>query len=205
MIALRARGEQAFRCWASTGDAPPLGSRLRLNRELAERCSAEGFARVEAASSVAVSNDLSGFTSAVIVTFGPKTAGGGVGIFSREATFGPRDLRNIQLTAHKLAPEDGAELDVPVLVPWFDRRDMAKVAAAAVLVLGVLVVAVGVPLIRYIPIDALRVVVGALLLYEHLIISPGDMRRMNAAFFTLNGVISVVFFGFVAADVLMKR
>jgi 4-hydroxybenzoate polyprenyltransferase len=49
------------------------------------------------------------------------------------------------------------------------------------------------------------VVVGALLLYEHLIISPGDMRRMNAAFFTLNGVISVVFFGFVAADVLMKR
>ncbi len=135
MIALRARGEQAFRCWASTGDAPPLGSRLRLNRELAERCSAEGFARVEAASSVAVSNDLSGFTSAVIVTFGPKTAGGVVGIFSREATFGPRDLRNIQLTAHKLAPEDGAELDVPVLVPWFDRRDMAKVAAAAVLVL----------------------------------------------------------------------
>jgi 4-hydroxybenzoate polyprenyltransferase len=49
------------------------------------------------------------------------------------------------------------------------------------------------------------VVVAALLLYEHLIISPGDMRRMNAAFFTLNGVISVVFFGFVAADVLMRR
>lgn len=49
------------------------------------------------------------------------------------------------------------------------------------------------------------VLVGALLLYEHLIISPGDMRRMNAAFFTLNGVISVVFFGFVAADVLLRR
>jgi 4-hydroxybenzoate polyprenyltransferase len=49
------------------------------------------------------------------------------------------------------------------------------------------------------------VVVAALLLYEHLIISPGDMRRMNAAFFTLNGIISVVFFGFVAADVLMRR
>jgi 4-hydroxybenzoate polyprenyltransferase len=48
-------------------------------------------------------------------------------------------------------------------------------------------------------------VVAALLLYEHLIISPGDMRRMNAAFFTLNGVISVVFFCFVAADVLMRR
>jgi 4-hydroxybenzoate polyprenyltransferase len=48
-------------------------------------------------------------------------------------------------------------------------------------------------------------VVALLLLYEHLIISPKDMRRMNAAFFTLNGVISVVFFGFVASDVLMRR
>ena len=48
-------------------------------------------------------------------------------------------------------------------------------------------------------------VVAILLLYEHSIISPKDLRRMNAAFFTLNGVISVVFFGFVAADVLMRR
>jgi 4-hydroxybenzoate polyprenyltransferase len=48
-------------------------------------------------------------------------------------------------------------------------------------------------------------VVALLLLYEHSIISPKDMRRMNAAFFTLNGVISVVFFGFVAADVLLRR
>jgi 4-hydroxybenzoate polyprenyltransferase len=47
--------------------------------------------------------------------------------------------------------------------------------------------------------------VALLLLYEHLIISPKDMRRMNAAFFTLNGVISVVFFAFVAADVLLRR
>ncbi len=45
--------------------------------------------------------------------------------------------------------------------------------------------------------------VAALLLYEHTIVSPGDMRRMNAAFFTLNGVISIIFFVFVAADVLM--
>ncbi len=49
------------------------------------------------------------------------------------------------------------------------------------------------------------VLVAILLLYEHSIISPKDLRRMNAAFFTLNGVISVVFFGFVAADVLMRR
>jgi len=38
-----------------------------------------------------------------------------------------------------------------------------------------------------------------------MIISPRDMRRMNAAFFTLNGVISVVFFAFVAVDVLSRR
>ncbi len=49
------------------------------------------------------------------------------------------------------------------------------------------------------------VAVAILLLYEHSIVSPKDLRRMNAAFFTLNGVISVVFFGFVAADVLLRR
>lgn len=45
----------------------------------------------------------------------------------------------------------------------------------------------------------------ALLAYEHAIVSPGDLRRLNAAFFTLNGVISVVFFLFIAADVLRRR
>ena len=48
-------------------------------------------------------------------------------------------------------------------------------------------------------------VVTLLLAYEHSIISPRDLRRMNAAFFTLNGVISVVFFLSVAADVLIHR
>ena len=48
-------------------------------------------------------------------------------------------------------------------------------------------------------------VVAMLLLYEHSIISPKDMRRMNAAFFTLNGIISVLFFAFVATDVLLRR
>jgi 4-hydroxybenzoate polyprenyltransferase len=45
-------------------------------------------------------------------------------------------------------------------------------------------------------------IVAGLLLYEHLIVSPKDIRRMNAAFFLLNGVISVVFFLFVAGAVL---
>jgi len=43
-------------------------------------------------------------------------------------------------------------------------RSALEGAAAAAVVLGVLVVAVGAPLIHYVPIDALRVVVGALLL-----------------------------------------
>ena len=46
-------------------------------------------------------------------------------------------------------------------------------------------------------------VTAALLVYEHSIVRPGDLRRLDAAFFTLNGVISVVFFVFVALDVLV--
>jgi 4-hydroxybenzoate polyprenyltransferase len=48
-------------------------------------------------------------------------------------------------------------------------------------------------------------VVAALLLYEHLIVSPRDLRRLNAAFFTMNGVISILFFVFVATDLLWRR
>nr|WP_246153772.1 UbiA-like polyprenyltransferase [Terriglobus albidus] len=47
-------------------------------------------------------------------------------------------------------------------------------------------------------------VVALLLGYEHAIISPTDMRRMNAAFFTLNGIIAVLFMSFVVADVLRR-
>jgi len=47
--------------------------------------------------------------------------------------------------------------------------------------------------------------VAALLAYEHSIISPRNLTRMNAAFFTLNGIISVVFFVSVAADVLHRQ
>ncbi len=45
-------------------------------------------------------------------------------------------------------------------------------------------------------------VVAALLAVEHALVSPNDLRRLNAAFFTMNGVISVVFVLFVLADVL---
>ena len=46
------------------------------------------------------------------------------------------------------------------------------------------------------------VVVAALLTYEHLLVRPRDLRRLDAAFFTVNGVISIVFLGFVLLDVV---
>jgi 4-hydroxybenzoate polyprenyltransferase len=49
------------------------------------------------------------------------------------------------------------------------------------------------------------VAVWLLLAYEHSIVSPRDLRRLNAAFFTMNGVIAMVFLGFVSADLWMRR
>ncbi|MEO6828857.1 MAG: UbiA-like polyprenyltransferase [Acidobacteriaceae bacterium] len=48
------------------------------------------------------------------------------------------------------------------------------------------------------------VVVAAMLLYEHTLISPRDLTRMNAAFFTINGIISFAFFLAVAVDLLRR-
>ena len=45
--------------------------------------------------------------------------------------------------------------------------------------------------------------VALLLAYEHSLVRPGDLRRLDTAFFTMNGVISVTFFLFVLADVLV--
>ena len=47
--------------------------------------------------------------------------------------------------------------------------------------------------------------VAALLAYEHAIVSPRDLRRLNAAFFTMNGIIATVFFCFVATDLWLRR
>jgi 4-hydroxybenzoate polyprenyltransferase len=68
-------------------------------------------------------------------------------------------------------------LAVVLLLPWF----------AALFQLGI-------------PAQTGMFAVFLLLLYEHLIVSPGDLSRLNAAFFTMNGVIAMVFFASVAAD-----
>jgi 4-hydroxybenzoate polyprenyltransferase len=49
------------------------------------------------------------------------------------------------------------------------------------------------------------VVVTLLLIYEHSLVSADDLSRLNAAFFTMNGVISVLFFFFIAGDLLLRR
>ena len=48
------------------------------------------------------------------------------------------------------------------------------------------------------------IVAALLLLYEHSLVRVDDFSRLDAAFFTMNGVISIVFFGFVLAERLVR-
>jgi 4-hydroxybenzoate polyprenyltransferase len=47
--------------------------------------------------------------------------------------------------------------------------------------------------------------IAALLVWEHRLVKPDDLTRVDAAFFTLNGCVSVLFFLFWAADILLVR
>jgi 4-hydroxybenzoate polyprenyltransferase len=47
------------------------------------------------------------------------------------------------------------------------------------------------------------IAVAALLTYEHSLVRHDDLSKLNAAFFTMNGVISVVFFLFIGADLML--
>jgi 4-hydroxybenzoate polyprenyltransferase len=49
------------------------------------------------------------------------------------------------------------------------------------------------------------IAVMLLLLYEHTLVKRDDLSRLNAAFFTMNGVISVVFAIFIGADILFRK
>ncbi len=48
-------------------------------------------------------------------------------------------------------------------------------------------------------------VVIALLIYEHGLVKANDLSRVNAAFFTVNGYVSLLFFVFWAADIILHR
>jgi 4-hydroxybenzoate polyprenyltransferase len=49
------------------------------------------------------------------------------------------------------------------------------------------------------------IVVVALLLYEHRLVKPNDLSRVDAAFFTVNGYVSLLFFVCWAADIFLHR
>jgi 4-hydroxybenzoate polyprenyltransferase len=65
-----------------------------------------------------------------------------------------------------------------------------------VLALGATVWAAGLGWLAWAGVSA----VGSLLAYEHSLVSADDLAKLDAAFFTMNGVISLTFFGFVLAD-----
>jgi len=47
-------------------------------------------------------------------------------------------------------------------------------------------------------------VVIAMLIWEHAILRPSDLSRLNVAFFNLNGYVSVIYFAATLTDVLLK-
>ena len=49
------------------------------------------------------------------------------------------------------------------------------------------------------------VFVALLLIYEHSLVKHDDLSRVNAAFFTMNGLVSMAFLFFIAGDLLLAR
>ena len=49
------------------------------------------------------------------------------------------------------------------------------------------------------------VFVALLLVYEHSLVKHDDLSRVNAAFFTVNGLVSMAFLFFIAGDLLLRR
>jgi 4-hydroxybenzoate polyprenyltransferase len=66
--------------------------------------------------------------------------------------------------------------------------------------LAALIVAFGLGKLAWIGLAAVLL----LLAYEHSLVSKDDLSKLNAAFFTMNGIIAVVFWVFLAADLLLR-
>jgi 4-hydroxybenzoate polyprenyltransferase len=86
-------------------------------------------------------------------------------------------------------------------VRFGEKGSFAGARALHLLTVGLLVAA-GLGLPVGLPYWLGVVAVAVLLGYEHSLVRPGDLRRLDAAFFTMNGVISVAFFAFVLVDVV---
>jgi 4-hydroxybenzoate polyprenyltransferase len=48
------------------------------------------------------------------------------------------------------------------------------------------------------------VIFTGLVVYQHLLVKPDDISKVNLAFFTLNGIASVIFAVFVIADLFLS-
>jgi len=76
-------------------------------------------------------------------------------------------------------------------------------ASLHVLMLALLVIVAQMSGLGWLALAGLMLV-AALLAYEHLLVKPSDLSRLNAAFFTINGYISVLFFLTWAAAILIR-
>ena len=83
------------------------------------------------------------------------------------------------------------------------RRALMLARLLHVVMLGLLVALVAVFGLGKLAVAGV-IAVAALLAYEHTLVRQDDLSKLNAAFFAMNGVISVVFFVFVAADLLIR-
>ncbi|MEJ2008473.1 MAG: UbiA-like polyprenyltransferase [Acidobacteriota bacterium] len=83
------------------------------------------------------------------------------------------------------------------------RAALYASVALHVLMLGLLVIVAQMSGLGLIAMAGL-VAVAALLAYEHLLVKPSDLSRLNAAFFNINGYISVLFFLTWAAAILIR-
>jgi 4-hydroxybenzoate polyprenyltransferase len=76
-------------------------------------------------------------------------------------------------------------------------------------VLHLLMVACLLALVHFLHLGALAIAgvgaIAALLIYEHSLVKSNDLSRVNAAFFTMNGYVSVIFFVFWAADIFLLK
>jgi 4-hydroxybenzoate polyprenyltransferase len=97
------------------------------------------------------------------------------------------------------------EFDVDAGLFSLPRRLGIAGALRASRALHVLMLACLLMLVRTLDLHALALagigVVAALLVYEHRLVKPNDLSRVDAAFFTINGYVSVLFFLFWAADI----
>ena len=88
-----------------------------------------------------------------------------------------------------------ARFGVPVAL-WLAKA-LHTVTVASLTVAGVLL---GVGALYYVGVVAFLL----LLVVEHRMVSPRDLSRVGTAFFTMNGIISMAFMGFVATETLAR-